>query len=223
MFILCNEKQAKKKIFKKTFKFVISDMCDINDDYSTYGRSFIPPMEMYHDYVNGDLSKKEFKKKYKKYLIKFDELYATLIILVLAYVNKKDYLIVCSDEEMEVGYAQYLMEVLNEDFGVAIVNYDKWKSKFNKEFGECPVDADQLNKAIKKYKKLIADSVDDKAYKKIKSKIKKDKKKSSKKKKSKKNKQKELDKKINKKMKKLMKDGNRNDDGVKVIKLRRLI
>lgn len=176
MFIVCNEKEYKKKKLKDIPKILISEYLeDIPDSKKvTHLNQFLPPMKLFHDFIDGRINKKKYIKKYKENIKKNEEMYATLIVVMLIYQKKKDICLVCSSNELKSGYMHAFCELLAEEFNIEVVSYKKLKDKM---IGKNKYDKNKLNKAIKKYREILEDT----GYKKKKKKKKtKDKKKSNK-------------------------------------------
>lgn len=156
MFIVCTDKQADKKCFKRIQKIIISKVFeDIKETETiTVLNSFLPDMDIFNDYIDHNISCKKYYKTYAKRLRHDENKYATLVLLMLGYVNSKDILLVCSADEMKFGYMNFLAKVMHEDFGVEIQTYEKWKEK-GKKFGKCVIDKDKLKKATKEYRYIL--------------------------------------------------------------------
>lgn len=157
MIIICNEKEADKKKFKKIQKIIISeDLKDIMDKTITQCYYLLPPSDLQESFYDNDISLKSYKNKYQKYLRKEDEIYANLIVLMMMYNKYQDILLVCSTREMEYLYIDFLCGVLEEDFNIEYCTYKKWKKK--EEFGNCAISIKSLKKAIKEYRNILEDS-----------------------------------------------------------------
>lgn len=182
MIIICTGKEADKPALKKVTKIIISsyygDMKSTNK--LVVMNQFLPSIKLHHKFINGDINKKKFYKKYIENIIEDREIYASLLTLLLAYQQKKDLCLVCHSDEMKIGYINCLCNLFAEEFGVECITYKKWKEK-GKKLGKCKLDKNKLSKLVKKYKNIIFTEED---YKKIKKK--KLKKKNEKKKKNKK-------------------------------------
>ena len=157
MFIICNEKEYKKKKLKDMPKIIISEYLeDVPDKKKiTHLNQFLPPMKLFHDFIDGRINKKKFFNKYKSNIKKNDEMYATLIVIMMIYQKKKDVCLVCSSNELKSGYMHAFCELLAEEFKVEVVSYKKLKDKM---IGRNKYDKNKLNKAIKKYRELLEDS-----------------------------------------------------------------
>lgn len=181
MIIVCNYKQSQKKCFKKKQKFVISKVYDdpkIENSYTTILNCFLPPMELFEKYIDGEIDTKKYYKKYSKHIRSNDELYSTLVLLMLGYNKEKNIVLICSDDEMQFGYMNFLCKILTDDFGVEVKSYSKWKEK--KKFdNKSKIDIKALRIKAKEYKTFFDGNEDSKKKsKKKKKKAKKNKKKS---------------------------------------------
>lgn len=195
MFIICNEFQADKKAVKKLDKIVISEALEgVKDSKKiTHMNQLLPPMDLFHNFINGEFSKKKFMKKFIKHIKNNDQLFASIAMIMLVYKKQKDLVLVCSAEEMRYGYMHAICMLLNDVFKVDIMDYDIWKSKGAK-LGKCKFDEKALKEVCKEYSDILFDDGDDRHHK-SKKKGKKDKDKKGKKK----DKFKELEKGKNKK------------------------
>lgn len=180
MFIICNPEQATKKSFKKIPKIIISEeLKNVKEDqYITIYNQFLPKQKLFNDFVNGDIGYKEYRKKYIKNIEKNEELYASLVLLLMVYEKKKDILLVATNTELELGYIQFLSKYIIDKFGVTVVSYKNWKKK-GKKLGKCDINRKALIKAVKEYGDIITGSK--KFIKDVKKKTKKDKQKKKKK------------------------------------------
>lgn len=154
MIILCNENEMEKKRFKKVHKIIISyDLENLEDnDYITHLNHLIPPYKLMNKYYSDEISMKKYKKKYFEYLEE-DQVYATILTLLLGYKESKQMAFVCSNQERGFLYMQFLLEFIHEKFGVPVLTYADWKKKdFPNKFG---IDKDTLKKQVKKYKHII--------------------------------------------------------------------
>ena len=156
MIIICNEKEADKKVFKKIQKIVISeDLKDVRGKTITQCYYLLPPSDLQDSFYDNDISLKSYKNKYQKYLRREDEIYANLIVLMMMYNKYQDILLVCSTREMEYLYIDFLSSVLEDDFGIEYCTYKKWKKK--EEFGNCAISIKSLKKAVKEYRHILED------------------------------------------------------------------
>lgn len=180
MFIICNPEQATKKSFKKVPKIIISEeLKNVKEDqYITIYNQFLPKEKLFNDFVNGDIGYKEYRKKYIKNIEKNDELYASLVLLLMVYEKKKDIILVATDTELELGYIQFLAKYLIEKYGVEALTYKDWKKK-GKKLGKGEINKKSLIKSVKEYGDIITGSK--KFIKDVKKKSKKDKQKKKKK------------------------------------------
>ena len=168
MFIICNEKEYDKKKLKGVSKIFISDMLRKvrENDEITHLTHLIPSYKLMSNYYNDKYSKKKYNKKYIEFLEQ-DEVYATLLVLLMMYEKEKNIAMVCDSDEMDFLYMEFLMKYLKEEFGTKYIFYEKWKEKCSKKN---PIDKDKLKKKIKKYKSLIFGEEDEKPKKKKKNK-----------------------------------------------------
>lgn len=180
MFIICNPEQATKKSFKKVPKIIISEeLKNVKEDqYITIYNQFLPKQKLFNDFVNGDIGYKEYRKKYIKNIEKNEELYASLVLLLMVYEKKKDIIFVATNTELELGYIQFLSKYLIDKFEVTVLPYKDWKKK-GKKLGKCDINRKSLIKAVKEYGDIITGSK--KFIKDVKKKTKKDKQKKKKK------------------------------------------
>lgn len=176
MIIVCNEKEATKKSIKKFPKIVISS--DIKslpegDDSFQYMNQFLPNIKLFHKYLNNEIGNKKYMKKYMKNIRENDELMASLTLLMMIYKENKDMVFICSTNEMNYNYIQFLCKVIEEDFGEDCIEYYKqWQDKKSKT----SLDEKKLKKMVNKYKHIIFEDnyeVEEKPKKKKKDKYKK--------------------------------------------------
>ena len=157
MIIICNEKEADKKVFKKIQKIIVSeDLKEVRGKTINQCYYLLPPSDLQDSFYDNDISLKSYKNKYQKYLRKEDEIYANLIVMMMMYNKYQDIILVCSTRETEYLYINFLCSVLEDDFGIEYCSYKKWKKK--EEFGNCVMNIKSLKKAIKEYKHILENS-----------------------------------------------------------------
>lgn len=154
MIILCNEDQYEKKKLKNVHKIIVSDDLESipEEEKITHMRYLMPEFKLMNKYYADEISLKKYRKKYFEYL-ECDQIYATLLTLLLSYKKEKMLCIVCSKQERTFLYIQFLLQYIHENFGVYIIDYSKWKDKgFPKKFN---IFKDYLIKRVNKYKHII--------------------------------------------------------------------
>lgn len=154
MIILCDEEQYEKKRLKKVHKIIISnDLEDVPETRTiSHMHYLIPQSKLMNKYYADEISAKKYKKKYFEYLEE-NQIYATLLTLMLIYKETKQLVIVCSRMEREFLYIQFLLEYLHEKFGVPVIKYEDWKKKeFVDKFN---INKDVLKKEVKKYRHIL--------------------------------------------------------------------
>lgn len=155
MIIICNEKEAKKKKLKNIPKIVISlDIKELPDESYQYMNQFIPEFTLFHDYLNRDISKKKYMKKYIESIKENDQLMASLTLLMMIYKENRNMAFVCSQNELDYLYIAFLMQIINEKFDeYHITTYSEWKKN------DCPndigIDKKKLKKLMDKYHGII--------------------------------------------------------------------
>lgn len=186
MFVFCNEKEAGKKQFKKVHKILISShLEDVEETkHVSHLTQLTPSVSLFKAYMNGDIGKKKYLKKYISTIVEDDELHASLMMLLLAHeqtTKSGDGIIalVASSDEINFYYMQELIAYIELTYGIPTVSYRDWKdndfkikkTRLTREF----------DKSIKKYKHLLFGNYDeyDKAKKSLKGDYSKKKKKNS--------------------------------------------
>ena len=155
MIIVCTGNEADKSSLKKVKKIVISTYYqDMEGKRIAVLNQFLPSMKLHHKFIEGDIDKKMFYKKYSKNILENEELYATLILLMQLYAKEKDLCFVCHEDEMEVGYMKFLCDILEKIFNIEYCSYKKWKKK-GKKLGKCRINIEKLNKETKKYRDIL--------------------------------------------------------------------
>lgn len=173
MIILCDENQFEKKRLKNIHKIIISDDLESisEEEKITHMRYLMAEFKLMNKYYADEISAKKYKNKYFEYL-ECDQIYATLLTLMLAYKQEKMLCVVCSKQEREFLYIQFLLQYLHENFGVPVIKYEDWKKKgFPIKFN---ILKDYLKKQVKKYREILFEDEIKEEKKKKKSKKKKD-------------------------------------------------
>ena len=155
MIIICNEKEANKKKLKNIPKIVISlDIKELpNDTYQSMNQ-FLPELSVFHDYLNRDISKKKYMKKYTETIKENDQLMASLTLLMMIYKENKNMAFVCSQNELDYLYIAFLMQIINDKFNEShIMTYKEWKkSDYPDDIG---IDKKKIKKLMDKYHSII--------------------------------------------------------------------
>lgn len=159
MIIICNEEQIGKKKVKDIQKIIISyDLQNLKESKTlTQLKYLIPSYKLMHKYYNDEISKKKYYKKYEEFL-KSEQVYATILTILLMYQKEKNLVFCCSIQEMDFLYMEFLIKFLSKEFGIKAISYDEWKKKGCPS--KAPLDKDKLKKEVKKYKELIFGGVD---------------------------------------------------------------
>lgn len=170
MVVVCNENDfLKGKKLNKVHKIILSvDMEDVKEgDFVTQMKSLLPDAELMHSYYNDEISEKKYRKKYIEYL-ESEEVYPSVLILLMIYKQEKKLAIVCSQQERQFKYIEYFLDYIHDKFDVPIMTYLKWKAK---KF----VDNFNINKSflkkevLKNGHEIFGDAFDEKDKKKNKS------------------------------------------------------
>lgn len=116
--------------------------------------SLLPPAKLLIERKNGNVGKKKFIKKYKKYLKTENSVVEnTLFSIALSIASKNSLVFSCSDDEFELGYIQALVEYICERFELDVDNPKDMKEKVK--------DAMEDLGLSKKEKKLITEDISD--------------------------------------------------------------
>lgn len=168
MFVLCTEKEASKKQLKKSHKILVSyHLQDVTETKTVSHLSqLVPSVGLIKSFMNGDISRKKYIRKYIKTIEQNDELYASLLMLILAHENSaksitdRNIALVVSEDELQFGYIQALAGYIVDNFGVPVAMFKDWKkAEFkNKKY---KINQEKLTKDIKAYKSLLFDSYDE--------------------------------------------------------------
>lgn len=155
MIIICNEKEVSKKKLKNIPKIVVSlDIKELPDDSYQFMNQFLPEFSLFHDYLNRDISKKKYMKKYIETIKENDQLMASLTLLMMIYKENKNMAFVCSQNEIDYMYISFLMKIINEKFDESsICMYKEWKD--NDYSNSTTLDKKKLKKLMDKYHEII--------------------------------------------------------------------
>lgn len=116
--------------------------------------SLLPPAKLLIERKNGNVGKKKFIKKYKKYLKTENSVVEnTLFSIALSIASKNSLVFSCSDDEFELGYIQALVEYICERFELDVDDPKEMKEKVK--------DAMEDLGLSKKEKKLITEDISD--------------------------------------------------------------
>lgn len=130
MLVFLTRKEIDKKKYSDFRILLPSEYIDaskFNQDKIFPMEQLIPPTEIMQAYLNKDIDKKIFKKKYFKYLQK-DEYRITLSYIIYDIVkNNRDYAMTCSDEEYDYGYMSYLAEFIHKLYGLNVLTHKAYK------------------------------------------------------------------------------------------------
>lgn len=130
MIILCTYKEASKKSMKDASKVIASATIEKTDlKRAVTTGEFLPNEYLFSQYINGYISKKEYKKKYIKSIINNEGAFTSLLTIMLLYKRGDHVALVCDEEEVEFKYLQFLAEFLSERYGLDICTYDTVKKK----------------------------------------------------------------------------------------------
>lgn len=114
----------------------------------------LPPAKLLIDRKNGEVGKKKFIKKYKKYLAtENSSIENTLFTIAMALNAKSSIVFTCSDEEFKLGYLEALVEYICEKFEIDADDPKELKSRVKETMDDLDLS--------KKEKKLITDDIDD--------------------------------------------------------------
>lgn len=116
--------------------------------------SLLPPAKLLIERKNGNVGKKKFIKKYKKYLETENSVVEnTLFSIALSIASKNSLVFSCSDDEFELGYIQALVEYICERFELDVDDPKEMKDKVKEAMDDLGLS--------KKEKKLITGDIDD--------------------------------------------------------------
>lgn len=83
----------------------------------------LPPADLFLSRKNGEIGKKKFEKKYKKFLSAKNTIVENTIFSIGNSLKKKNSIcFTCSDDEFDIGYLKILTEYISEVFGVEVVS-----------------------------------------------------------------------------------------------------
>lgn len=163
--IICVKQSKLKKVIKDNLFKVVSISSEPLGIESVFNMTeLLPPADMLLKRKNGDLSKKKFLKKYKKFIeTKDTNIEYTIFTLGMALDRKQNLCLTASDKEYRLGYVKVLADYLSEIYGIDIKGYDEVSEEISFE----------LDSYTKKEKKLLKKSDDDlsKKQRKLKEKI----------------------------------------------------
>lgn len=194
MILLMTNELAKKKRFKKLYKVAISlNIQEEIDKHTTIIQSLVPSPDIFKYFIDG--KNKKYAKEYISSIRENDELFATLLAIVLAYKQHGKIAFVCDPEEYTYGYLFILADYLNNRYGI---NYlDLKKSKKIEDIEDIKmsnINFDKIKKDVNKYSDILLGVNAEEAFEEYEyGESKKDKKKKKHKKDKKKNKNKEKD------------------------------
>ena len=115
---------------------------------------FLPYAKLLLDRKNGNIGKKKFIKKYKKYLDSENStIENTLFSIGLSIKSKNNLCFTCTDEEFKLGYLEALVEFICEKFEVEMDDAKDAKEKINDTIEDLGLS--------KKEKKLIKGDIND--------------------------------------------------------------
>lgn len=130
MLIFLSKKEAQKKRYSK-FRVILSSYSTNVNDFIQEKifpmEQLIPPTELMQEYLNNQITKKVFRKKY------FDHLQQDNYRITLSYIifdivkNNQDYIMTCSDEEYEYGYMSFLSEFIHKLYGLNVLTHKAYK------------------------------------------------------------------------------------------------
>lgn len=132
------------KVDNKFFTVVKVSM-ERDDEGQTSLPYILPPSALLLPRKSGELGKKKFVKKYKKYLKTNKGAEFAIFNILKSLKNKTSICFTSTDEEFKLGYIQALVEYLNDEFGI---EYYELKDA-NKQL------KDEMSSLDKKQKKLI--------------------------------------------------------------------
>lgn len=170
--IICVKQPKLNKVDNNLFKIVaISNDKDFDSD-SNNGifnmTELCPPADLFISYNNGELSKKKFLKKYRKYIEqKNTTIEYTIFTLGMALANKSNICLTANEKEYRIGYVKVLADYLGELFGVEVKDLDnvnndikmELESFSKKERKIIKKDSEELSKKQKKFKEKIIKTI----------------------------------------------------------------
>lgn len=142
------------KVNKSLFRIISVTTSETAQDgvYPMY--ALLPPASLMLDRKNGNLGKKKFIKKYKKFLSSKNSVVEnTIFSIALSIANKNSIVFTCSDEEFKLGYLEALVEYICEKFELDKDDPKEFKSRVNDAMNELDLS--------KKEKKLITGDISD--------------------------------------------------------------
>ena len=114
----------------------------------------LPPAKLLIDRKNGEVGKKKFIKKYKKYLATENStIENTIFSIGMSIAAKNSLVFTCTDDEYKLGYVEALVEFICEKFDLDIDDSSDIKSKLKDIYEELDIS--------KKEKKLLNNDISD--------------------------------------------------------------
>lgn len=161
MIILCTSKEAEKKLLKKAYKIYVTDTEGEESKRTHYTGEFLPSPLLFSNYINGYISKKQYKKEYIENIKDNDMLFSSLLCILILYRRGDKVCLVCDESEIQFKYIEFLAEFINERYGIKITNYKEVKkigdlSDIKNKMTDKGLK--RLEKDIKKHKHILGDA-----------------------------------------------------------------
>ena len=144
-------KKSKLDKVNTNFFTIIKVSMEREDENETSLPYIIPPASIIIPFKQGNLSKKKFLKKYKKYLSESKGVEFAIFNILKAIKNKRSLCFTCTDDEYDYGYLKVLCEYISDEFGLEILPLKEARYILNSE----------LETLDKKNRKLIKKSEDE--------------------------------------------------------------
>lgn len=142
------------KVNKSLFRIISVTASDERQDgvYPMY--ALLPPARLMLDRKNGEIGKKKFAKKYKKFLSSNNSVVEnTIFSIALSLSAKNSIVFTCTDDEYKLGYLDVLVDYICERFEIDKDDPKEFKSRVNDIMDELDLS--------KKEKKLINGDISD--------------------------------------------------------------
>ncbi|MER2064125.1 MAG: hypothetical protein ABS873_05695 [Alkalibacterium sp.] len=140
---------------------VFTDVSDIIGRELSAGVAQVVIPDNIGEVLSGELSKKQFKKSYKKYL-KGDQV--RFIMYTIARAVRENHnvpIFVTSEDELKTGFLDILADKFESQLGLKRTKIKAWKSVLNEAWDEAKSSAPKKSKRGKVYSKLVKEAAED--------------------------------------------------------------
>ena len=150
--IICVKESKLKKVDKNLFRIASISSEPLESEGIFNMTELLPPADLLMKVSNGELSKKKFLKKYRKFIeTKDTNIEYTIFTLGMALERKQNLCLTASGKEYRLGYVKVLADYLAELYGIEIKGLDEVQEEISFE----------LDSFSKKEKKILKKSDED--------------------------------------------------------------